>query len=149
MTLVYTIQQPMGHTGDDAAHKIPHIMKMHWRNQLKISVLTPSIDFDIKRQMLQWSYAPLDVFIQNKQAYKLIKLGVCGSSIIETVTRFNFVNKFLNPRQHWGRVLDIVNVSTCVCISGNFHSETPQSQLFSITASWYETNYIQTGLTSI
>ena len=35
----YTIQQPMGHVGDDAVHIIPHKMKTHLRNQLKISVL--------------------------------------------------------------------------------------------------------------
>ena len=29
----------MGNSGDDAVHKIPHKMKTHWRNQLKISVL--------------------------------------------------------------------------------------------------------------
>ena len=29
----------MGHSGDDAVHKIPHKMKTHWQNQLKISVL--------------------------------------------------------------------------------------------------------------
>ena len=26
----------MGNSGDDAVHKIPHKMKMHWQNQLKI-----------------------------------------------------------------------------------------------------------------
>ena len=35
----YTIQQPMGHSEDDAVHKIHHKMKTHWQNQLKISVL--------------------------------------------------------------------------------------------------------------
>ena len=29
----------MGHSEDDAVHKIPHKMKMHWQNQLKFSVL--------------------------------------------------------------------------------------------------------------
>ena len=29
----------MGHSGDDAVHKIPHKMKTHWQNQLKILVL--------------------------------------------------------------------------------------------------------------
>ena len=29
----------MGHTEDDAVYKIPHKMKTHWQNQLKISVL--------------------------------------------------------------------------------------------------------------
>ena len=28
----------MGHSEDDAVHKIPHKMKTHWRNQLKILV---------------------------------------------------------------------------------------------------------------
>ena len=28
----------MGHSEDDAVNKIPHKMKMHWQNQLKISV---------------------------------------------------------------------------------------------------------------
>ena len=35
----YTIQQLMGHSEDDAVHKIHHKMKTHWQNQLKISVL--------------------------------------------------------------------------------------------------------------
>ena len=26
----------MGHSEDDAVHKIPHKMKMHWQNRLKI-----------------------------------------------------------------------------------------------------------------
>ena len=30
----------MGHSEDDAVHKIPHKMKTHWQNQLKILVLT-------------------------------------------------------------------------------------------------------------
>ena len=35
-----TIQQPMGHSEDDAdVHKIPHKMKTHWQNQLEILVL--------------------------------------------------------------------------------------------------------------
>ena len=29
----------MGHSGDDAVHKIPRKMKTHWQNHLKISVL--------------------------------------------------------------------------------------------------------------
>ena len=29
----------MGHSEDDAVHKIPYKMKTHWQNQLKISVL--------------------------------------------------------------------------------------------------------------
>ena len=29
----------MGHSENDAVHKIPHKMKTHWQNQLKISVL--------------------------------------------------------------------------------------------------------------
>ena len=29
----------MGHSEDDAVHKIPHKMKTHWQNQIKISVL--------------------------------------------------------------------------------------------------------------
>ena len=29
----------MGHSEDDAVHKIPNKMKTHWQNQLKISVL--------------------------------------------------------------------------------------------------------------
>ena len=29
----------MGHSEDDAVHKIPHKMEMHWQNQLKILVL--------------------------------------------------------------------------------------------------------------
>ena len=29
----------MGHSEDDAVHKIPHKVKMHWQSQLKISVL--------------------------------------------------------------------------------------------------------------
>ena len=41
------------------------------------------------------------------------------------------------------------NCIVLYCISGNFHSETRQSRLFSITASWYQTDYIKTGLTSI
>ena len=28
----------MGHSENDAVHKIPHKMKTHWQNQLKISV---------------------------------------------------------------------------------------------------------------
>ena len=45
----------MGHSGDDAVHKIPYKMKTHWQNHLKISVL---LQFkilqriDIKRCML-------------------------------------------------------------------------------------------------
>ena len=35
--LQYTTQWPMGHSEDDAVHKIPHKMKTHWTNQLKIS----------------------------------------------------------------------------------------------------------------
>ena len=34
----------MGHSEDDAVHKIPHKMKTHWQNQLKFSV-----ELDIKR----------------------------------------------------------------------------------------------------
>ena len=29
----------MGHSEDDAVHKIPHKKKMHWQNQLKILVI--------------------------------------------------------------------------------------------------------------
>ena len=29
----------MGHSKDDAVYKIPHKIKMHWQNQLKILVL--------------------------------------------------------------------------------------------------------------
>ena len=29
----------MGHSGDDAVHKRPHKMKIHWQNQLKSLVL--------------------------------------------------------------------------------------------------------------
>ena len=29
----------MGHSEDDTVHKIPHKMKTHWQNQLKILVL--------------------------------------------------------------------------------------------------------------
>ena len=29
----------MGHSEDDAVHKIPHKMKTHWQNKLKFSVL--------------------------------------------------------------------------------------------------------------
>ena len=29
----------MGHSEDDAVHKIPHKMKTHWQNQLKMSAL--------------------------------------------------------------------------------------------------------------
>ena len=29
----------MGHSEDDAVHKIPHKLKTHWQNQLKILVL--------------------------------------------------------------------------------------------------------------
>ena len=35
----YAIQKPMGYSEDYAVHKIPHKMKMHWQNQLKILVL--------------------------------------------------------------------------------------------------------------
>ena len=34
----------MGHSEDDAVHKIPHKMKTHWQNQLKFSV---SVWFEI------------------------------------------------------------------------------------------------------
>ena len=43
----------MGHSEDDAIHKIPHKMKTHWQNQLKILCigfnLKSSIELDIKR----------------------------------------------------------------------------------------------------
>ena len=42
----------MGHSEDDAVHKIPHKMKTHWQNQRKILVwfnLNFSIELDIKR----------------------------------------------------------------------------------------------------
>ena len=44
----------MGHSEDDAVHKIPHKMKTHWQNQLVISVLIlfnlkSSIELDTKR----------------------------------------------------------------------------------------------------
>ena len=29
----------MGHPENDPVHKIPHKMKLHWHNQLKLSVL--------------------------------------------------------------------------------------------------------------
>ena len=41
----------MGHSEDDVVHKIPHKMKTHRQNQLKISVLVEvksSIELDIK-----------------------------------------------------------------------------------------------------
>ena len=33
----------MGHSEDDAVHKIPHKMNTYWQNQLKISVLVKFI----------------------------------------------------------------------------------------------------------
>ena len=41
----------MGHSADDAVHKIPHKMKMFWQNQLKIFSfnLKSSIELDIKK----------------------------------------------------------------------------------------------------
>ena len=30
----------MGHPEDDAVHKIPHKMKMHWQNQQKIGLIS-------------------------------------------------------------------------------------------------------------
>ena len=56
----------MGHSEDDAVHKIPHKTKMHWQNRLKISVLVKfkiSTELDIKRKMLYLSNAPLHIFI--------------------------------------------------------------------------------------
>ena len=35
----YTVQQPMGHSEDDAVHKIPDKMKTYWQKQLKHSAL--------------------------------------------------------------------------------------------------------------
>ena len=49
----------MGHTGDDAIHKIPYKMKTQWRNQLKISV---RVQFDI---LYRLGYQKIDViFVQ-------------------------------------------------------------------------------------
>ena len=55
----------MGHTGDDAIHKIPHKKKTQWQNQLKNLV---RVQFDIlyrlryiKRKMLYLSNAPLSL----------------------------------------------------------------------------------------
>ena len=47
----YRTQYPMEHSEHDAIHKIPHTMKMHWQNQLKILVLVlkSSTELDIKR----------------------------------------------------------------------------------------------------
>ena len=43
----------MGHSEDDAVHKIPHKMKTHWQNQLKFFDIglkfKSSIEVDIKR----------------------------------------------------------------------------------------------------
>ena len=47
----------MGHSEDDAVHKIPHKMKMHRQNQLKILVL---IWFDI---LYRIEYKKIDVIL--------------------------------------------------------------------------------------
>ena len=47
----------MGHSEDDAVHKIPQKMKMHWQNQLKISVL---VWFKI---LYRISYIRIDVIL--------------------------------------------------------------------------------------
>ena len=41
----------MGHSGDDAVHKIPHKRKTHWQNQIYWYWfnLKSSIEFDIER----------------------------------------------------------------------------------------------------
>ena len=52
----------MGHSVDDAVHKILHKMKTHWQNQLKFWYwfdLISSIELDIKNKMLYLSNAPL------------------------------------------------------------------------------------------
>ena len=52
----------MGHSGDDAIHKIPHKMKTNWQNQLKIRYWLDSrfsTELDIQRYMLYLSNAPL------------------------------------------------------------------------------------------
>ena len=53
----YTIQYPMGHSRDDAVHKIPHKMKTPWQNQLKFSVL---ISFKI---LYRIRYKKIDVIL--------------------------------------------------------------------------------------
>ena len=52
----------MGHSDNDAVHKIPHKMKTHWQNQLEFRYwfnLYSSMDLDIERLMLYLSNAPL------------------------------------------------------------------------------------------
>ena len=39
----------MGRSGDDAVHTIPHKMKMHWQNQLKILVMVLDIGIRYKK----------------------------------------------------------------------------------------------------
>ena len=51
-TSINTQYSSLWDTGDDTIHKIPHKMKTHWQNQLKISVLVYfkiSIELDITR----------------------------------------------------------------------------------------------------
>ena len=41
----YTIQWPMGHSGDDVNHKRLNKMKTHWQNRLKFLVLVYKVFF--------------------------------------------------------------------------------------------------------
>ena len=47
----------MGHSGDDAVHKIPHKMRTHWQNWLEILVL-----FDLKSS-IELDYTEIDVIL--------------------------------------------------------------------------------------
>ena len=81
----------MGHSGDDAVQKIPHKMKTHWQNQLKILVwfnLKFSIEVGVyKDRMLYLSNAPLIIyfitafqFVQNyKQLFIFARVQILNA----------------------------------------------------------------------
>ena len=65
----------MGHSEDDAVHKIPHKNKTHRQNQLKIQYwfdLNSSIELNIKRLMSYLSNAPLIFFEKIKSFISLL-----------------------------------------------------------------------------
>ena len=58
----------MGHSGDDAVHKIPLKVKMHWQNQLKFLVL---VEYKI---LYRIRYKKIDVILV-QCPFKIYKKG--------------------------------------------------------------------------
>ena len=106
----------MGHSGDDAVHKIHHKMKTHWQNQLKILVLFSfkilyTIMF-IKKYMLYLSNGPLKEIcdmIKQKMSELILWHTACLPTLECKVLRGN-----CTPNQNWTCFVSYLKISTCL-----------------------------------